>query len=178
MPIATSYVIENDRIFAQKLTDAARQVGDLRIPLTLISRDFFRSQRAIWKLKSPGQYPDLADGTGGRSDYKTAKRRAVGFVYPILKREGTLEKSMTNPTDVNAVNQIVNKTELFVGTKVPYGIHHQFGAPKANLPMRKFLFIGPEAPRFALSAQKGRLQRWIAILEGYVNRVLRKRFGV
>ncbi|MCA1782240.1 MAG: phage virion morphogenesis protein [Intrasporangiaceae bacterium] len=30
-----------------------------------------------------------------------------------------------------------SKDEMFVGSKVPYGVHHQFGAPAANLPRRR-----------------------------------------
>jgi phage gpG-like protein len=163
----TSYSVDNDRKFRDALARAAEQVQDLRIPLTLITKDFFRSQRSIWALKSPGQYPDLAPST---------KRQRVLHgqpLYPILKRTGALERSMTDPTDPNAVAEIVGKQGLILGTKVEYGIYHQSDRPRSKIPLRKFLFIGPEAPRFASSEQIGRLDRWMNILNGYVTEKLR-----
>lgn len=156
----TSYSVDNDRRFREALDIARRQVSDLRIPLTLISRDFFRSQKAIWQLTGPGQYPDLKART-------KARKQAMGKpVYPILKDSGLLEKSMTSPTDSNAINEIINKSVLLVGTRVQHGIFPQVGAGRQ--PMRKFLFIGPEAARFATSDQMGRLQRWTSILQAHV----------
>jgi phage gpG-like protein len=158
----TSYSVDNDKRFRRALDEARNAVGDLRIPLTLISRDFFKSQKAIWLLSGPGQYPDLAPST------KRAKQKAGKPIYPILKDSGLLERSMTNPTDANAVNEIFGKSTLIVGTKVQYGVYHQSDAPRKHLPLRKFLFIGPEAARFATDEQKGRLQRWVSILQAHV----------
>jgi hypothetical protein len=158
----TSYNVDNDRKFRNAIDQALTQVNDLTIPLTLITKDFFRSQRAIWNLKGPGQYPDLAEST------KKSKLMAGIPVYPILKRTGALEKSMVNPSDSNAVAQIVNRKGLILGTRVAYGVYHQSDRPRGPIPLRKFLFIGPEAPRFASSDQMGRLDRWLNILNGYV----------
>lgn len=175
MAIAVSYEIENDREFNARLTELGTKASDLRIPLTLIAKDFFKSQKAIWALKSPGKYPDLAAST------KAQRRRDGQSMYPILFRTGALMRSMTNPSDGNAINQIINKRELILGTKVKskkgfnYPAVHQFGSK--HVPMRKFLFIGPEAPRFALGPQKGRLERWIGIIEGYMKALLEARRG-
>jgi phage gpG-like protein len=158
----TSYSIDNDRRFRQALDRARQETSDLTIPLTLIAKDFFKSQRAIWLLKSPGLYPDLAEST------KAKRRRDNQPLYPILKRTGALELSMTDPTDPKAISEIVNKNTLIVGTKVEYGIYHQSDAPRSKIPLRKFLFIGPEAPRFASSEQKGRPERWMNILNEFV----------
>lgn len=180
----SSYSIENDRIFQAALNKVRKQATDLTIPLTLISKDFYKSERAIFKLKGPGQYPDLSTKPftawwekddelnafypGGYKEYKEAK---YGFIYPILKRSGALERSVTDPRDANAINQIVNKNTLIIGTKVPYAIFHQSDKPRSKIPLRKFLFIGPES-RFASSEQKGRLQRWISILDSYYDQIL------
>jgi phage gpG-like protein len=143
-------------------------VADLRVPLSLIANDFRRSEQAIFKLKGPGQYPDLKDST------KAEKTRLGYGVYPILKRTGRLGNSLTNKAHEDAIHEIVNKDTLIVGTKVPYANPHQDGAPKINLPMRKVLFIGPEAPRFATSDQMGRLGRWNNILNKHVLKVMEK----
>ncbi|MBF0300593.1 MAG: hypothetical protein HQK51_17905 [Oligoflexia bacterium] len=75
-----SYNVDNDRKFRDAIDRAIRATDDLRLPLTLISKDFFKSQRAIWKLQSPGEYPDLAPSTK-----KDRERRGQPY-YPILRR--------------------------------------------------------------------------------------------
>jgi phage gpG-like protein len=162
-PGFTSYSVDNDQRFRNALARAQAQVRDLRIPLTLIAKDFFRSQKAIWALKSPGQYPDLAPSTKKKRD------RDGQPYYPILRgKTGFLEQSMTDPRDANSINQIINKDTLILGTAVSYGIFHQSDKPRSKIPLRKFLFIGPEAPRFANSDQAGRPNRWMNILNDFV----------
>jgi hypothetical protein len=164
----TSYSVDNDRLFREALAKAREQSSDLRIPLGLIARDFFKSQKAIWMLKSEGGYPPLAQSTIDR------KERANKPIYPLLKDTGLLEQSMTNPKHPQGVNLIVNKTTLLLGTKVEYGVYHQSDRPRKKIPLRKFLFIGPEARRFATSDQMGRLVRWVKILEDNVLKQLEK----
>jgi transposase len=60
-----------------------------------------------------------------------------------------------------------------MGTKVPYGKYLQLGTKK--MPMRKFLFIGPEAGRFGTDRTRGRLERWVGIIETDVSRRLKKK---
>ncbi len=168
--VSTSYEIENDKAFTAKLKQLAKKSSDLTIPLTLISKDFYKSEKSIFLLKGPGKYKDLSDV------YKKRKQKAVGFIYPILKRSGALEKSVTSPSDRSSINQIVNKNTLIIGTKTPYGVFHQSDSPRSKIPLRKFLFIGPEAIQFATSATKGRLERWIGILDGFMQSVIDTEF--
>lgn len=163
-PGFVSYSIENDQIFQKALADAKKVANDLRIPFTLIAADFYRSQKAIWQLKSPGQYPDLSES------YKPKKLKKVGFLYPILKLNGYLETAASIQGGPGNITEI-GKTELSMGVDekvVPYAIYHQSDAPRKKIPLRKFLFIGPEAIRFANSEQQGRLERWLGILNGYI----------
>ncbi len=157
----TSYKIGNDKAFKAAIERAKTVTSDLTIPLTLISKDFYRSERAIFMLKGPGQYEDLKERT------KRDKQRLGFSVYPILKRTGKLEGSVTNPTDPNAVNQIVNKRTLIIGTTVDYAGYHQSDRPRKKIPLRKFLFIGPESS-FANSDQQGRVGRWMNIMNDFV----------
>lgn len=162
MPSFVSYSADNDKQFRNALNKASKTTDDLRIPFTLIAADFYRSQTAIFKLKSPGQYPDLSPR------YKPAKIKAVGFAYPILKRNGFLEIAASVQFGSGNITKI-NTKELDMGVEesaVPYAKYHQTGTKK--MPMRKFLFIGPEAIRFANSEQQGRLERWLGILNGYM----------
>lgn len=171
MALLTAY-IENEKEFMAAIRAAKDEVRDLTLPLTLIARDFYKSEKTIFMLGGPGQYEDLRPRT------KTTKQRLYGRVYPILKATGALERSVTDPTDENAVNQIINRDTLIIGTKLksrkgkPYPIYQQKGAPEVHLPARPFLFIGPESG-FGTDATRGRLERWTGILRGYVQAVLR-----
>lgn len=186
-----SYVVDNDRRFRNALTRISADVKDLRIPLTLIAQDFYKSEKAIFQLQGPGLYPEFKhsdavyrttksgkrvfEGTagGGESPYQFRKIKKWGFDYPLLKASGKLERSMTDPQDSNAINNIApdNQT-LTIGTLVSYGIFHQSDEPRSKIPLRKFLFIGPEAPQFAYGPTAGRLERWINILKGFYGQKL------
>lgn len=158
----SSYSVDNDKKFRDALRNAFTQVKDLRLPLTLIGRDWFDSNRAIFALKSPGQYPDLKPAT------KKQKQKQTGFIYPILERTGRLSASITQPANSDAIDLIVNKNTLILGTKVPYGVYHQSDKPRKKIPLRKFVFIGPESTFAADTEISGRLERWTGILERYV----------
>jgi phage gpG-like protein len=178
-----SYTIENDKQFQKALSEAFEKTQDLTIPLRAISRDFYKSQKAIFQLKSPGKYPDYTGPkisetwkTPGRPDkrtrdgsltaYQNYKKQKVGFIYPMLKFTGDLEKSTTSPTGPDSILNIT-KSSLEIGTGLPYAAFHQYGTK--NMPMRKFLFIGPEAPE-AVGPQRGRLDRWLKIIEDHVTK--------
>jgi len=177
-----SYEVENDTEFAKALGRAARKISNLTVPLNQIGNDFRKSRKAIFALTSAGQYPDLSTRPlrvwweppetqlngfypGG---YKELKEAKYGFAYPILKATGELEDSVINKSNQYNINEI-NIDEAKFGTSIPYGVYHQEGTK--NIPMRKFLFIGPEAPRFAKGdALKGFPERALKTLEVYVLR--------
>lgn len=163
----TSYEVDNDKSFQRAIDRASKTVDDLRVPFALILLDFHQSQKAIFKLRGPGQYPDLSP------KYKIAKQKAVGFIYPILKRTGALEKSTTTPNSEGSIAQI-SKKKLTIGTSLPYGVFHQSDAPRDKIPLRKFLFIGPEAKRFAIKKTAGRTERWLNIMNSFVLKSLEK----
>lgn len=167
--MVTEYEVDPTQLFDQALKRASKVTKDLRIPLKLIRFDFFKSNAAIWGLKGPGQYEDIQN--------KTQKEKAVGFVYPILKATGRLERSMSAPGERGNPDTIktLTKTALTIGSRVPYGIFHQFGTK--FLPVRPFLFIGPEAKKFARGPTAGRPNRWLNILNDYVFKVSNKEIG-
>jgi len=157
----TEYIIENQQEFNQSIEDALRKVSDLRPAFSEIARDFYISERAIFKLKSRGAYPELAPST-----IKT-KEAVFGTAYPILRASGDLERSITKQ-GANENITLIGKRFLVLGTSVPYGIYHQLGL---GVPARPFVFVGPETSKFALkdrNGQGGRLTRWLNILEEHV----------
>lgn len=163
----TSYEVENDEKFAEALNRAAKGVKDIKVPLAQIGRDFRKSRQAIWNLKGPGQYPDLSP------KYKKVKQRAFGFVYPILRATRRLEKSVTQVTHAENVTRIRTSGADF-GTNTPYANYHQQegDTPAEKMPLRKFLFIGPESVKFANSELSGFPERALNTLNSYVLRVL------
>jgi len=164
MVISTSYIIENDAEFAAQIKAAAERVGDLQVAFALIAKDWRKSNMAQFSLRGSGQYPPLS------AHYAAQKEKKYG-TRPIMVATGRLRDSLTGSPKSDSIQEI-GKTSLIMGTIVPYGIYHQSDAPRRKIPLRKFLFIGPEAPRTAPSAITGRLQRWIAILEAEVKRKL------
>lgn len=157
-----SVEIANKEAFNRGLERARNSVSDLRVPLNLIAIDFYKSQKSIFdsNRKGPGQYADLSQA------YKAAKMKEVGFVYPILKRTGLLEESVTNAASTNGGYVIINKDTLVFTTRVPYAEYLQNGTSK--MPARPFFLVGPEAPRYATSQMQGRMGRWLNILNDFV----------
>ena len=181
----TSYEVDNDRAFQNALDRARRVTDNLVIPLILISKDFYKSERAIFRLRGPGKYPDFGGFNPGqkvgnktrRQIAKEKKLREVGFIYPLLKgKTQRLMNSLLQPDAEGSINQILNKKVLVIGTSIPYARFHQGPGARKKIPERKFLFIGPEAPRFASRQQMGRTERWLNILNDYIMQLLAKEF--
>ncbi len=168
----TSYSVDNDQKFRNALKAASKTVEDFRIPFSLILADFYKSQQAIFKLGSAGQYPDFKNG-GEHSKYAIAKQKAVGFKYPLLVRSGRLAASLLGPNNAGSV-AVITSLSLSIGTNIPYGIFHQSDNPRSKIPLRKFLFIGPEAKRYATSDQVGRLDRWTKIIGDHVASIAKR----
>lgn len=164
--VTTSYILENDAKFRAAIKDAANRVSDLKLAFSLISQDWLRSNKAQFSLKGSGLYPPLSP--------KYAERKARKFPgASILVASGRLRDSVTQRSHQDNIIQ-VGKQTLVMGTRTPYGIFHQSDAPRRKIPLRKFLFIGPEAPEHAQRADAGRLERWLGILEAEVQRQLDK----
>lgn len=156
----------NSKILSEALTAAAEKVDDLRFPLGEISRDFYKSEKAIFQLGSAGGYDDFKNKKS-----RAQKLKAVGFEYPLLKRSGRLEKSITGPSARGSIN-LIGRKNLVIGTSIKYGAYHQYGTK--NMSQRPFVFIGPESKEFAADEQfSGRITRWTNIIERYVEAVLK-----
>lgn len=173
----TSYTVDNDRKFRDAIKRASDLTSDLRVPFGLILRDFYKSEQAIFKLKSAGKYPPFKGKLNpktNRTQYQDFKIKKYGFDYPLLVATGRLSNSLLGPNNPGSIAQI-SKLSLVFGTSVEYGIYHQSDAPRKHLPLRKFLFIGPEAPTFATSEQVGRLQRWTGYIQDHIDKAIKKK---
>jgi len=185
-----NFKVENQSVFAN-LSKYGEQVSDLRPPLLQIAREFYKSNKFIFDVGGPTQrkYPDftgpkiaqtwqdpgrpwMRTRDGSMTAYQWAKTQAEWpgvntRGYPLLRASGALERSITQDGDTNSV-KVITKKSLVIGTNVEYGIHHQFGAPKANVPMRKFLFIDASTDQ-RLSR---RSEAWTKAIQTYIERLI------
>lgn len=179
-----SFIPENDEAFRRQLDDVADKISDFRVPFGLIANHFYKGNRKIFALKSPGLYQDyggfnhdeLVKFRGNlvtrRVKAKILKQEEVGFIYPMLKRRGDLEKSLTNKNDTGA-EFFVGRKSLVMGTKVPHAKYHQSDRPRNVMPQRKVVFIdGGPAERSRDALISGRAQAWANIINDYVAQVL------
>lgn len=162
----------NSKEFDAQVALAIKAVGDLTIPFTEIAKEFYRSNRFIFKLKSKGQYEDFKGkkGEDGMTPYQRFKQKKTGLNkgYPLLKFTGRLEKSIVEPSSPDAI-AIITKSSAVLGTNVEYGKFHQYGTK--NLPMRPFLFLDPSTTIYSDVASR-RLEAWNKIINSYVMRNL------
>jgi len=164
--LTTSYILENDAQFKRAIKDAGKRVSDLRFAFGEIARDWLKSNRTQFSLKGSGLYPPLSPAY--------AEQKAKKFPgASILVATGRLRDSVTKASHPDNIVK-VGRLSLVMGTRTPYGIFHQSDAPRSKIPLRKFLFIGPEAPQHARRADAGRLERWLSILDKELQRQLDK----
>lgn len=179
-----SFIPENDEKFRQLLDKYASRISDFRIPFGLIANHWYRGNKKIFSLKGPGLYHPLGGfnnqdkvrfrGAEVTKQLKaeTLKKEEVGFAYPLLKRRGDIERSLTSKNDKGA-EYFVGRQSMVLGTKVPYAIFHQSDQPRSKMPQRKMIFIdGGPAERSKDALISGRIQAWTNIIEDYAKQVL------
>lgn len=159
----TTYKVDPRGDFKRAIDQALTQVKDLTVPLKAVADDFYRSQPGLFRKTGAGGYEDLSPS------YKLQKAAEVGFVYPVLRKSGALERSTTKGSDPNAIFRILGKSAVEIGSRLPYAKFVQAKRP--------FVFIGPEVPSIATAEQRKRLPRWIGIVKQYVIDVTKRELG-
>lgn len=154
-------IVDPGKKLSAALKKAGAKVADLTVPLQLISQQWFKSNNAIFTLKSQGKYVDLSEL------YKPRKQAAVGFIYPILKRKGLLSASITDPAHPNAISFIINRKSLTLGTNVDYANFLDKGTSK--MPARSVVLFGNE--QVAPDALAGRVRQWESMILDYCAQV-------
>jgi len=181
-----SFNPENDKAFVKALNDLGKATDDFRIPFGLIANDWYKSNRLIFGLKSPGLYTDLGGFLPNRRDRKIKgervtrreyakyqKKKEVGFVYPILKRHGDIERSMSSKSSPGA-EFFIGRQTLIMGTQISYAKFHQSDrTPRKKLPQRKLIFISGGPAEKAKDARiSGRRERWLKIINEHILQLL------
>jgi hypothetical protein len=168
--MGTEFKVANLESFLRSVKDAQKQCADLSVPFTQIGQDWMRSNKTIFSYSGAGPWADLSGGRArhdskGRyqspdGGYKAQKLKKWGFVYPILKASGELERSLTVPGDPNSLF-VVKPTGIEIGTKVvskdgaPYPAFLAHGT--RTMPARNYLTIP------AIS-----VMRWKQILQTFI----------
>lgn len=158
------FVVDPDKRFQSAIKTALKKVNDLTIPFTLITKEWFQSNKSIFAVTaSSGQYADYKD-----ESYKTFKRNHYGFVYPMLKASGRLEGSITNPQSKDSIAVILNKVTLVLGSSTPYAPFLQLGTSKMKA--RPFVLLGVEqvSPR----RLNQRVEGWRRMIEDFTKDVM------
>lgn len=174
------YTYDPQGVFQAAMRNAASKVSDLTIPFSLITKEWYQGNKAIFSLKGPGKYPplggfnfdDLVKGKPytHRQRSEAQKRRRYGFDYPLLLATGRLMSSITSPGPDSIASNIAGK-QLDLGTRVEYAIYHQSSkGPRRKIPFRPFLFIGSEQLAPTQIANNRQLA-WVNILQNYVQQV-------
>lgn len=118
----------------------------------LLAKQFRRSKSSIFKVDGPGMWADL--GLDLTEPYKSRKARKRGSPYPILVWTGDMISSITDASHTHAVTEIT-PLKLVIGSTHPILPFHDSDRPRRKMPLRKVLFWGPEAPRFAKGKNLG-----------------------
>lgn len=179
------YIVDPGEVIQDAIAKALEQISDLTLPFNLITRSWFKTNKSIFILKSAGLYAELGgmnpkevkagQKLTNRKRAENRKEDEVGFIYPILKRHGLLEKSMTNPSDSNAVSFILNKQFLVLGTKAKsvdgYLYPAALQAGSKFFKPRPHIIVGLEqvSPKYSTPAKGNtRGAAWAALISGYV----------
>lgn len=122
----------DDKEFTQALNELQKRMKDMRPVFGSIRDDWYKNNRTIFTLKSPGKYQDLSTA------YKARKEKEAGFIYPILKaKNGRIESGLTDKNSQYTVNEMT-KNSLTLGVQnIVYARRHQIGA---RMPKRPFVF--------------------------------------
>lgn len=172
------------RRFEDRLRRLVRKADNLAPAFLTISKMFRQSRKSIWQLKSAGGYKDLSpqykkwktktkrifhqDSYWGTGRMMRNKARP----YPILKLSGELEKSVTQKNHPNNVT-IITKNSMALGTSMWYAKFHNSDKARGIMPLRKFIFWGPEAPRTMRNRTdetKNFAKRALNVIENYITR--------
>lgn len=165
--MVTVYEVDPGGKLSKAISDASKKLKDLTIPFLEITNSWYKGNQAIFMGNGPKKWPDYkVDKNLGYSPYAKKKQAEFGSAYPMLVRYGILMESMTNPSDHDAINKILNKNTLILGTSVPYGVYHQSSAARKKIPFRPFMFLGGEQQ--APDSLQTRRDNWIKMVEKFV----------
>ena len=188
----------NSKEFDAEVAEALKVVKDLRPAFIQIAREFYKTNRAIFALKSAGKYPDFSGPlvretwkNPGRPDLRTRDGNLTAYQntkvkagvtpkgYPLLRFSGRLEKSITDPSNSDAIT-IITQASVVLGTSVKnedgdyYPNFHQSSEPRKKIPFRPFLFLDPTTVGAPSAIISRRNEAWVKAIRSYAFRAMSK----
>jgi hypothetical protein len=162
------FEFQNQR-FNNAMTWLAGLMKDLRPVFISIKDDWYKNNRELFDLKSPGRYTPYKGSASGETPYMKWKRAHAiqRSPYPMLKAaNGRMESGLTNPHSPFTVNEM-EKQSLTLGLQgEDYFVYMQKGT--ANMAKRPGVFNETAGG----DDYKIQMQRFISIAEGALARRL------
>lgn len=158
-----------DMGFQKKVAAAVKAVGDLRPAFLAITSDWYKDNAQIFKFQTTMGYPPLKPKTIA-SKVRRALKLGIPMSsngLPMLKFTGALMRSITIPNEDYAVYEIT-KTNLTLGSAIPYGIYHQSAAARSKIPYRPFIINS--TVKTGTNIFEGRVKRYTRTIETFVAR--------
>lgn len=147
-----SLEVFGDQVFNRELLNMERRGMDMRPAFDSIHNSFLgieQSQFASQGATGQRRWAPLQPAT-------VAAKQQLNLDPRILHATLRLRNSLAQRTHPDHIFRTTDD-EMFVGSNVEYGVHHQFGAPRAKLPAR---------PPVSLTERHKR--NWIKTLQRYL----------
>lgn len=134
-----------------------------------IKDDWYKNNRTIFTLISPGKYPDYRgkrDMTGDTPYMRWKRKHALQkSPYPMLKAaNGRIEAGTTDENSEYTYKEL-HKSYMVLGVQnIPYAIRHQTGSK--GMPKRPFIFNA----RHGGEAYVVQMKRWLRLLQAVLKR--------
>lgn len=142
--------IKGDKQVDRKLMRISMKAGDVRPAFRVILDDI----RKITKKQFGTEGKHRSGGWEPLKDSTIARKQAAQLDTRIMRATYKLMDSLITRMHPEGVQEI-KPQEMVFGTKVDYAVHHQHGAPRANLPQRRLVeFNEPDKRRFMKTLQR------------------------
>lgn len=147
--VAIRFEVFGDQIVEREILRVGERADDFRPVFATLHRSFLGIERTQFSSegRNSGGWRPLAPST-------VAAKARQQLDPRILHATLDLRNSLTRPTDANHVYR-ATADEMFVGSRVSYGVFHQHGTKKM-----------PRRPPVALTEAHKR--RWVKELQGWL----------
>jgi len=133
--------VEGDKAMRAMLQVPIDAIQDMEPAWEGIRDDFHARERRWLDSEGEGAFAALSPA------YAAYKQQVVGDM-PILQFSRQMYRSLTEANHPGVIYE-TTRTSVTIGTSDPKAVHHQFGAPRANLPQRRPIPRGSKAQALA-----------------------------
>lgn len=134
---------------ARKILRFSDRAGDMRGGFDRVHQAWLRDEDKLFQTQGNGTWAPLAPST-------VERKAAMGLDPRIMFATHDLYNSLAKADDPNHIYE-TKPQEMFIGTRVPYGIYHHSRQPRSRLPRRPLVMLDEGTKRYWLTL----LQRWL-----------------